>query len=135
MASIDAKYGRSLRSSTNFRPIRASLLNPTPGTNSRMYLIIGISSMRNAPTFAAFSTVFTADSASPTKGSSIGFMSIPYAIDRAVPPTALSSSIDDHVANRQDKGGPTYCLDIVKNSVGASRRRGNIFRIDSVCNE
>ena len=132
MASIDAEYGRSLNLSTNFRPIRACFLNPTPGTNSGMYLIIGIMSMRSAPTLAAFVRVSTVNSASSMKGSSIGFISIPYANDRAVPPTALNTnSINDQVANRRARGR-TYCLDMLKNSLGASRRRSNIFRIDSI---
>ena len=133
MAFIAAKYGRSLKFSTNCRPIRACFLNPPPGTSSGMYLIIGIRSTRSAPTLAAFARVSIADSASSMKGSSIGFIPIPYANDRAVSPTALnSSSINDHVANRPNTRGPTYCLDILKNSLGASRRRSNIFRIDSI---
>ena len=101
MASIDSKYGRSLKFSINFRPIRAFFLNSRPGTNSGMYLIIGIRSMNNAPTLAAFVRLLAADSASSMKGSSIGFISIPYANDRAMPPTVLSSKcINDHVANK-----------------------------------
>ena len=134
IASIDAKYGRSLKLSTNFRPTRACFLSSRPGTNSGRYLIIGIRSISNAPTFPAFVILFTADSASSMKGSLIGFMSIPYVNDRAAPPTALnSSSINNHVANRQNERGRTYCVDILKKSLGASRRRGNIFRIDSIC--
>ena len=134
MASSDAKYGRSLKFSTNFRAIRAFFLNPTPGTNSGMYLIIGIRSMRSPPTLAAFARISRVDSANSMKGSSISFISIPYANDRAVPPTALNSSSinNDHVANRQNKEGQTYCLDILKNPLGASRRRSNIFRVDSI---
>ena len=105
MASIDAKYGCSLEFSTIFFPIRASFLSPAPGTNSAMYFIIGIRSMMNTPTLPAFAKVFTADSASPTKGSSIGFVSIPYVIDSAVPPTALSnSSINNYAAIDEIKG-------------------------------
>ena len=133
MASIDAKYGRSLKFSTNFRPIRACFLNPPPGMSSGMYLIIGIRSMRSAPTLPAFARVSIADSASSMKGSSIGFIPIPYVNDRAVSPTALNSSnFNDHVANQRDTRGQTYCLDILKNSLGTSRRRSNIFRIDPI---
>ena len=48
-------------------------------------------STRNAPTLAAFEILSMAEYARSMKGSLIGFISIPYAIVRAVLPTVLSS--------------------------------------------